>query len=195
MKEKKVKDKILLEHLSTDYICRSVIEKQKSNEHILISFSAGKDSIACYIACKKYFKNVHLVYLYLVPDLAFIEESLKYYEKEFNTRIIRLPHPAIFEFIGLNAFLKPHQISINWEEMYDLYKTYDYDIAFHLAKLDLKIHEDTYTAVGNRMSDSINRMSSIKTYGAINVKRKQFYPCADWKMDKLIDEIKESKIK
>jgi hypothetical protein len=38
-------------------------------------------------------------------------------------------------------------------------------------------------------------MSSIKTYGAINVKRKQFYPCANWNMDKLIVEIKESKIK
>lgn len=61
----------------------------------LLAFSTGKDAIGAYIQLRRHFTDIIPFYLYLVPGLEFVEESLDYYEGILGRRILRLPHPSI----------------------------------------------------------------------------------------------------
>lgn len=177
---------------NSDQLCKRIAEK--SNGTAIVSFSMGKDSIAAYINMRKYFDRVIPVFYYLVPGLSFQQKSLEYYQNEVfkDERIIMMPSPAIYR--QLAYFMYQHPAAIDHIHKSDLYIPH-YDEIFAAVKLDLNLSEDTYTGVGVRMNDSLNRRFSIKRYGAENEKRKQFYPVFDWNNDTLISAIRESKIK
>jgi hypothetical protein len=61
---------------SSDYLCAEIAEH---TDKVLLSFSMGKDSIAAYIQLKRFFKNVHLYYLYLAPNIPFIDQNIRYW--------------------------------------------------------------------------------------------------------------------
>ncbi len=172
-------------------LCKRIAEE--SNGVAIISFSMGKDSIAAYIQMKEYFDRIHPVFYYIVPGLEFQQRSIEYYENEvFKEHIIQLPSPATYR--QLAYFMYQHPSAIDHIHESDIYIPH-YDEIFAAAKIDLKIPEDTYTGVGVRMNDSLNRRFSIKRYGAENKKRKQFYPVYDWNNETLINAIRASGIK
>lgn len=162
---------------------------QESKGVALLSFSMGKDSIASYIQMSKYFDRIYPVFLYMVPDLEFIDEQLAYFEKKLEIRIQRFPNPSFYKQLNCFMFQSPENLDVIWDA--DLYEA-EYDDLFALAKMDLGVPQDTYVGVGNRMSDSLNRRTSIIMYGPENRKRKQFYPVFDWTNDEVIDEIRKS---
>lgn len=176
---------------SSEQLCQRIAEK--SNGTAIVSFSMGKDSIAAYVQMKKYFDKIIPVFYYIVPDLAFQKRSLEYYENEvFKEKIIVMPSPAIYRQLAYYMYQHPGAVDTLHEK--DIYIPH-YDEIFAAVKLDLNLPEETYTGVGVRMNDSLNRRFSIKRYGAENAKRKQFYPVFDWDNAKLISEIRESGIK
>lgn len=176
---------------TSEQLCERIAEK--ANGVAVVSFSMGKDSIASYIQMKKYFDRIHPVFYYMVPDLEFQNKSLEYYENEvFKERILRFPSPALYR--QLAYFMYQHPSAVDFIHEKDIYIPH-YDEVFAVAKDDLGLDLDTYTGVGVRMNDSLNRRFSIKKYGAVNEKRKQFYPIFDWTNDKLITEIRASGIK
>lgn len=157
-----------------------------SDNRCLLSFSCGKDAVAAWIQLKRYFKEIIPVYLYLVPGLSFVERSIKYYEEQFGTRIIQMPTPALYRMMGNYVFQKPSSRKaikkLNIPE-------FDFDDVFRVVREDLDLPPTTYTAVGVRVNDSLTRRASVKRFGPINHKRKQFYPVYDWNKQRLIDEI------
>lgn len=174
----------------SDDLCRYVAEK--SDGQCLLSFSLGKDSIGSWIQLKRFFTKIELVYLYLVPDLEFVNQSIEYYETLFNQKIMRLPHPSLYRWLNNATFQAPENLRTIENCRLPMF---DYDDSFKAAGEDLKLPKNVFTAVGVRSADSLNRHTSLKMYGSLNRKRKVFYPVYDWKKARLLQEITDSKIK
>lgn len=160
----------------------------------ILSFSMGKDSIAAYIQMKKYFDEVHLVFLYAVPGLQFLERSLAYYEEKFQQRIIRMPQPTFYAMINNGVFNPPNARAVVDELRLP---NFNYEHVFDAVRADIGYGQDdnAYVGVGCRINDSMNRRASINKYGPVNHRRMQFYPVYDWSKDRLITEISDSGIK
>lgn len=86
------------------------IEKvRQSQDKTLLAFSTGKDAIAAWLAIRDSFDEVIPYYLYLIPDLEFVNESIDYYERFFNTKIIKLPHPSLYRLLNNFIFQPPER--------------------------------------------------------------------------------------
>ena len=150
----------------------------------LLAFSTGKDAIAAWLAIRDNFESVHPYYLYLVPGLEFVEESLAYYEQYFGVKIARLPHPSLHRWLNNYTFQPPERCLVidqaglpNHEYMH-----------VHSAMCDLrKLPDDMLVADGVRAADSPMRRVAIKTHGPITWSQKKYHPVWDWKKADLID--------
>lgn len=172
--------------LTSDDLIRYVAAE---SDTVLLSFSCGKDSIGAWLALRPHIRRIIPVYLYLVPDLAFVEESLRSYEQVFETRIIRMPHPSLYRWLTSLTFQAPEHCRIL--EDLDL-PTFAYDDVFSIVKQAEGVSADTLTAVGVRAADSLNRYTAVKNYGSLNERRRSFYPIFDWNKDRLYREIAAS---
>lgn len=66
--------------------------KEITGDTILLSFSGGKDSIAMWLYLREHFEIIPY-FLYWVPGLSFVEESMAYYEDFFDTEIVKCLTP------------------------------------------------------------------------------------------------------
>lgn len=82
----------------------------KVTDSVIVAFSGGKESIVTLDLCFRYFKNVRAFFMYICPDLSFQERTLEWYEKKYQTEIIRIPHMACrsFSIMALFGFQTPH---------------------------------------------------------------------------------------
>lgn len=136
-------------------------------DSVLVGFSGGKDSAACLDLCFKYFKNVQPYFMYLVPDLEFQERTLKYYEKRYNTNILRVPHFMLSDWLRYGTFRMP-DLDVPTVKTVELYNY---------------LREETgiyWICAGERIADSIVRRAMIKESSSIDTKRGRFYPLAYW---------------
>jgi len=187
--------------MSFDFTSEEVIEeaKRRSNK-VLLSFSTGKDSIAAYLAIRNAgFEAIQPYYLYQVPgNLEFIEDSLRYYERELfgGQHIYRLPHPFIARAFGKDYNYQPPErlatLALMGMEQYSA-------VDCHNAIIDeLGWPEDTYCAVGVRAADSPLRYAVFKKRGmmaGVNPSNRKFFPVFDWKKERLLSELRASGIK
>ena len=127
--------------------------------------------------CFKYFKHVVPFFMYICPGLEFQENMLRWYERQYDTEIIRVPHMDTSEFFRYGTFRTPDFnvpiISIN-----DIYAY---------------LREQTgiwWIAAGERIADSIIRRAMIKESSSIDVKRGRFYPISEWNKSKVMQYIK-----
>lgn len=142
------------------------IKTQSSvTDSVIVAFSGGKDSIVTLDLCFKYFKNVVPFFMYLVPHLEFQEKMLQWYERQYNTEIVRLPHFELSNLLKYGSFTLPHYgveiVTIN-----DIYEYMRNETDFY------------WVAAGERCADSIVRNAMIKNSGSIDYKRGRFYPLA-----------------
>ena len=56
----------------------------------------GKDSLAACLAVREARVEVRPFHLYLVPELAFMDESVAFFEDYIDTAIPQLPHPSLY---------------------------------------------------------------------------------------------------
>lgn len=181
----KIKREIL--HFETSMeLCDHV--KENHGPDVLLSFSGGKDSIGCWLRLAEVFgpEHVHPVFMYLVPNLEFVEQGIRYYEEAFGKHILRLPHPSLYRFMDELIYQSPGNATVIEQATIP---TFDYDFVFSAAKHVYGLDQDTYTAVGVRARDNLNRWASIKQWGAINLDRLTFYPVFDWDKDELLGAI------
>jgi hypothetical protein len=161
------------------------------SKETLLAFSTGKDAIAAWLAIRDSFDRVEPYYLYLVPGLEFVEESLDYYEKFFGKKINRLPHPSLHRWLNTYTFQPPErriviqQAQLPWH-------TYG-DIRTALIE-DLGLGEDTYVADGVRAADSPMRLVSIKKHGPISHAQHKYHCIWDWKKADLVECFKRHNI-
>lgn len=150
-------------------------------DSVIVGFSGGKDSIVCADLCFKYFRNIKMFFMYLVPGLEFQEKMLNWYENKYNTEIIRMPHFEVSEFLKYGSFTMA-----DWDvDVVGINDTYEYlrqETGFH------------WIAAGERCADSIVRNAMIKQSGSIDHKRGRFYPLAYWRKNEVLQYIKYKKL-
>jgi 3'-phosphoadenosine 5'-phosphosulfate sulfotransferase (PAPS reductase)/FAD synthetase len=168
-----------------------IAEIRSRSPNTLLAFSCGKDSIAAWLAIREKFDRIVPFYMYLVPgNLEFIEEALDYYERFFETKIVRMPSDAIYRMLNACVFQPPERVRVI--ERLDLQEPDRQDIAAAVAWDAGLDADETFTAIGVRQNDSIQRRLSIQKHGAINENSRHYYPVYDWSKDRLIDAIKHA---
>lgn len=165
--------------------------KARTNE-VLLSFSMGKDSIAAWLAIRDHFERIEPYFLYLVPGLEFVEESLAYWEGKLGTRIHRLPHPSLYRWLNNFVFQPPERCRIIEEARLP---EFDYDDLNRLLREDLGMGPLAYCASGVRAADSPMRRTHFVRRGPVIESRKYFYPVWDWTKDRLISAISSAGLK
>jgi hypothetical protein len=160
------------------------------NRPVILSFSCGKDSIGLWLALRPHFEVIPF-YMYVIPDLDFVEASLNYYEGFFGCHILRLPHPSFYRMLNNFTFQPPDRVA--YIRACDL-PNFSYD---DLSMLIANQHglEDAWTATGIRTADSPNRRSSINSHGPVNWRRRYFYPIWDMRLDPLIELLETNQVK
>jgi 3'-phosphoadenosine 5'-phosphosulfate sulfotransferase (PAPS reductase)/FAD synthetase len=164
--------------------------KERSGDTVLLAFSGGKDAISAWLAVRDHFRVVPY-FMYLVPGLEFIEESLSYYERVLGTRIIRVPHPSLFRCLNNLVFQPPERRALIARARLD---NLDYKDIQDLLRADHGIPR-AYVATGVRAADSPLRRLAVMRHGVINDKKKQFWPVHDWRIADVWREIGAAGIK
>lgn len=179
-----------LAYKNSDELCRQMAER---NDGIcLLRFSCGKDAIASYIQLRRFFKEIIPVFHYMHPDLGFINKSLEYYEGIMGRHIFRVPNRMLYKHLNSGAF----QTKASWAHINKMkLPNFDNDEVNDYIKDDLGLDRSVMTAIGVRAADSLNRWRTVNKYGAVNEKKRTFYPVYDWDIKRLVSEIKESGIK
>ena len=164
----------------------TIREVRAKSDTCLLAFSCGKDSIAAWLELRRHFKTIIPFYMYLIPELEFVEENLRYYEDFFGARIHRIAHPSLYAMLRNLVFQPPTAWPVIQAARLP---AFDYHRIERLLAAELGLGDEVYTATGVRASDSITRRVAIKKHGAVNHAKQKFYPVWDWGKQKLIDEI------
>ncbi|AUX61675.1 phosphoadenosine phosphosulfate reductase family protein [Simonsiella muelleri] len=135
------------------------------SDKCIVFFSGGKDSIVTLDLCARYFKKIHVVFMYSVPNLSFQEANLRWYESKYGIKIERIPHFMISEWLRLGTFRKA-DFSVPIVSINDVY---------NYARIS---NDMWWIAAGERIADSIVRRAMIKNSGSIDEKRGRIYPVA-----------------
>lgn len=167
-----------------------------SNGVCLLSFSVGKDSLVAWLVLRRYFKRIIPFYCYRIPGLRFMEKNIKYYEDFFQTQITQVPHPALYKQLNNLVFQAPencHAIE-NVDGGLGLWE-FEYDDLHRLLFEDFDLPSNVYVATGITTSDNMQRRISLNKNGAINTRRRMFYPIYDFRKQDLIREIEQAGVK
>lgn len=141
---------------------------------ITMGFSTGKDSVVGYDIMKKAGIEIIPIYFYIVPELEFIENNIKIYEDFFQTKIHRLPHPILYDYINKQDWQPLHRI-----------KTF---AEFKLKRLNFRQLTDVFLNFNNitdvffdancmKEADSINRRLLLRKKDYVDYNTKTVYPC------------------
>lgn len=160
----------------------------------LLAFSAGKDSIAAWLAIRDQFEGVVPVYRYLIPDLEFVEESLLYYERFFATKIRRYPHPSFYRLLS-NMVLQAPQNCVVIERHAVALDAYDYADSNRQVCEDAGLPVTTLCASGVRSADSIMRRIHFQKHGPITESARAWYPIWDWRKEALLQAFRRARVR
>lgn len=170
----------------------TIREVRKSQNKTLLAFSTGKDAIAAWLAIREHFDEVVPYYLYSIPDLDFVNESLDYYERFFDVKITRLPHPSLHRWINYKVFQPPERCLCIEQARLPMHDYVNIQQAM-CDKFNLK--SSTLVADGVRAADSPMRRIAISTHGPISYNQVKYHPIWDWKKKDLLDCFNRHQIK
>jgi len=165
------------------------IQAESGHKTCLCAFSTGKDALATYLYIRPKFERVVPFYMYGIPGLEFVEESLRYYEKHLTDEpIIRLPHPSLYEMLGRLLWQPPDRVAVL--EAADLLELrYTHRFLRELVCEEAGVPDNCYIAMGVRAADSPMRRLSIIMHGPINKTEKTFPPIWDWRKAAVMESI------
>ena len=144
---------------------------------VLLGFSRGKDSIAAWLALRASGVEVIPFHLYRIPGIAFEHESLAYFEDVFGTKILNLPHPALYRWLNSYMFQPPERCSIidaaclptpTYEEVVDMLRDDHSTGAWYVD--------------GVRACDSIVRRVAMQRHGVRKTKGLKAHVIWDWQV-------------
>lgn len=157
---------------------------RESNSKTLIAFSTGKDAVAAWLSIRDHFDEIMPYYLYLIPDLEFVEDSLDYYERFFGVKITRLPHPSLHRMLNNFVFQPPERCAVI--EQAGL-PNHDYADIRGAVIDKFGLDDRVMVADGVRAADGPMRRIAISQHGSINWSQNKYHPIWDMKKDQLID--------
>lgn len=153
---------------------------------VALGFSCGKDSIATWIAMRRYGIETVPVYFWLVPNLKFVDDELEYFEGKFGQRIHRYPNPSFYRLI--NGMVDQPPERLRFIEAANL-PSPDYEQTWQLIFEDLGLPSDTWKADGVRAADSLVRRSSFVRHGVMKEPSHKVSPIADWLKGEVMEAI------
>ncbi|MEI2416202.1 phosphoadenosine phosphosulfate reductase [Orrella sp. JC864] len=165
---------------------------RKRQAETLLAFSLGKDAVAAWLGIQRHFARVIPVYMYLVPGLEFVQESIDYYERFFGERIIQMPHPSLHRWLNGHIFRPPQQCAV--VEQAGL-PNHSYEDVFAAVRQDHGLDPGLMYATGVRAADSPMRLVALKTHGSIHEKGLKYHPVWDWKKADLLREFRRAGVK
>lgn len=170
----------------------AMLKVREETDTVLLSFSAGKDSICAWLAVREVFPNIVPYHMCFVPDLEFMERRLQYYEQVFGQHILRITDPNWVRMLN-NLIWQPPQraIPILSLGLPDI----DYDFVTQMLIDSYNLPQNTFTAVGVRAADSMKRRAATKVGGPINWARRTFWPVWDVSNDTLLERLQENHIR
>lgn len=165
---------------------------REKTDTVFLSFSCGKDAVATWLALRDHFPRIIPYYCYLVPGLSFVERALTYYEDFFKTRIVRVPHPALYRMLRNGVF-----------------QTRERERLLHaagLAKFDFEglrddlaedygLPKNHWVALGVRSSDTLPRLIMLRKSGPIIKSLGKFYPIWDMNKAQLVASVVSAGVK
>jgi hypothetical protein len=163
--------------------------RELSGDTVLLSFSRGKDALAAWLYLRPHFKIIPY-HLDWIPGLSFVDDSIKYYEDFFGTHIYRLPHPMFSNYLIDYAWQTPEQgVAVKRLDL----------VECDLADMDNLLCDayatpETYTAVGMRAKDNLERRRLVWQQGSVgppDKRRRFFYPVWDWNVEQVGAIIKQ----
>lgn len=159
---------------------------------VLLAFSCGKDALASWLALRDSgVTDIRPVYLYYVPGLRFVEESLGRFERVFGCRIARYPHPSLYRWLANRVFQPPERLAILEAAQMP---SPSYEQIWDVIREDFGVDRECLVADGVRAADSIVRRASIKRYGALKRKGRKVSVVWDWQKAEVLDRIRAAKI-
>lgn len=163
-------------------ICESIAKE--SEGVCLLAFSRGKDSTCAWLWLRRFFKRIIPFHMASVPHLQFVDSSLEYYENVFQTKIERLL--GLDACRGLsNLWYQPIEDEDEIDRM-DLWNDYSIHNIADLVR-DKYNCPNAWLAQGISIYDSVIRR---KWQSFRRDEVSEFYPCYDWKVDRVLSLIK-----
>jgi phosphoadenosine phosphosulfate reductase len=156
-------------------------------DEIIISLSAGKDSLAVIDICARNCKRVHAFFMYWVKGIEFQEVTLRWVERTYGIKILRLPHFEVPRIVS--------QQILTWHRPgapeYKRVRMRDVEDA---ARIRLTGNLDTWIASGEKKTDSMQRRGMLNARGPWDKKRLHYYPVQDWTDNQVWDYLTLRKI-
>lgn len=156
----------------------------------LCSFSMGKDSLATYLEVRDHFEHVVPFYLHGVPDLEFVEDNLAYYEKLIGRHIIRLPQPKFYAMLNDLMYQPPDEQRHNLIWSWCLPNHTHEEIHEAVCKCEGLDPKTAYTAIGLKMTDSVQRRTALARNGLVTHSKQKYYPIAYYTKQDVLDKVK-----
>jgi hypothetical protein len=167
------------------------IARSIAGNRLLLSFS-GRDSLAAWLYLRGEFEIIPY-FCYTVPGLSYDNEMLDYYERHFQTHIIRLPHPRTYELLNAGAY----QPLDTWRTIYfsQLPRFEFADIEKRLVA-QFGLGENYLSVVGIKAADNLMRLRLIRQMGPIGLKKRRYYYAIwDWKTADVAERVGQSGLK
>jgi hypothetical protein len=164
---------------------------RQDGDTVLLSFSCGKDSLACWVNLRDAGFKVVPFYMQLVPGLAFIERSLRYYEEFFGAHIYRVNHPNFYAAIDVYRHQPPWRKEAIDTMMVPIFKYGDVEEG---VKRTAGLKPTAWTAVGTRFADSPLRRARMNKQG-FSIDRRHFFPICEFLKSDVVRCLAKAKVK
>ena len=157
----------------------------------LLAFSGGKDSIAAWLALRDSGVDVVPFYLWYLPRLRFVDETLAYFEEWYGQRIARYPHPSFYRWLNALTFQSPERLSII--EAAELPEP-SYRFVADCVREDFGLASDTWECDGVRAADSVIRRTAFTRNGALRASTLKASVVWDWRKHHVMTAIEDAGI-
>lgn len=166
-----------------------------SGEDVLLAFSGGKDSLATWLALLDSGmpqERIVPYYMYSIPGLTFVEDSLAYFEDKFQTRIVRYPNPMFYHRLNYGTMQTKERM-----EIIEAARLPNFDFPDVLAAIhrDLGYTEELWKCDGVRATDSIVRRIAIKDHGPMKHNSRKVSAIWDWRISDVRNAIAYHEVK
>jgi hypothetical protein len=145
---------------------------QQGIKKVTIGFSTGKDSLVGIDLLQKAGIEFIPIYFYVVPGLKFIENNIKKYEDHFKMKVVRLPHPILYDYINHQDW-QPFDRALTMSET--ALGVISFKLLTEMYLLSKQIKGFDYDCNCMKMADSINRRLLMRNKPDINKVTKTIY--------------------
>jgi hypothetical protein len=155
-------------------VCETL--RKRGVREVCLSFSAGKDSLAAWVALRHAGIKVVPLHFEIWPGLPLLERVVDFYQDFFKTKIHRVPHKAFWDIFRQLLFVGPYHVrtieDANLHESPSLGRITE-NFLQSIGKPDM------WVAMGIKRCDSNIRRMVLAKMGTINARARKVYPMAN----------------